>query len=334
MRVAINGFGRIGKCIVRAIFENNLEDEIEIVKINSSCSNIEMEAHLLRYDTVHGKFKAEVKTQENKLVINKTKIEFSSSKKNEDINWQNIDLLFECTGAFLTKEKAIIHTEKGAKKVIISSPVKDNSIKTIILKVNETKLDKVDNIISIGSCTTNCLAPFLKIINDKIGVEKGFATTIHSYTNDQNIVDGYHKNDFRRARAAACSMIPTSSGVSKAIEAVIPELKSKIDGSSIRVPVPNISLIDFTFVSKRDLTKEELNNLIKQSAKKEFQDIIKYTEEELVSCDFIGTNESCVFDSKETRVTDGNFCRVCLWYDNEWAFSLRMIELAQKMNKI
>ena len=333
IRVAVNGPGRIGRAIVRAIYEENFTD-IELVAINSS-AQVETLKHLLRYDSVHGKFNHKVELNNNKLFINDKEILLCNQRDPKKLPWaeMKIDLVFECTGAFTSLIDASQHIEAGAKKVIISAPAKENNVKTIVFGVNDDQLNESDQIISIGSCTTNCLAPIAKILNDNIGIEKGFMTTIHAYTNDQNIVDNAHK-DLRRARACAMSMVPTSTGAAKAIGLVLPELKGKLDGVAIRVPTPNVSMVDLNFIAKRKTSIEEVNSIINNSRHCNMSRALQYVSEPLVSIDFNHSSYSSCFDSTQTKVIGDNLVKVCSWYDNEWAFSVRMLDVAKLMIKL
>ena len=331
IRIAINGFGRIGRCIARAIFETNNKN-IELVAINGPAP-IATQIHLLKYDSIHGKFNQTVtKEGDNTIIINNKKISFSQERNPEKLNWKklNIDIVMECTGIFTNSIGANKHITAGAKKVLISAPAKSDDIKTIIYGVNDQNINPNDKIISIGSCTTNCLAPIAKILNDTIGIEKGFMTTIHSYTNDQNIVDGSHK-DLRRARAAAMSIIPTSTGAAKAIGVVLPELSGKLDGGAIRVPTANVSMIDLNFISKKPTSTTQIHQIIQNAitTNQKTAQILQFTNEPLVSIDFNHTQYSSCFDATQTKVIDNNLVKICSWYDNEWAFSLRMLDLAK-----
>ena len=330
IRIAVNGPGRIGRSIVRAIYEENFND-IELVAINSSAP-IDTLQHLLRYDSVHGKFNHLVEVKNEKLFINNKEILLCNQRDPKKLPWKsmNIDLVFECTGAFTSLEDASQHIEAGAKKVIISAPAKESNVKTIIYGVNDHKISDDDKVISIGSCTTNCLAPIAKILNDSIGIEKGFMTTIHAYTNDQNIVDNAHK-DLRRARACAMSMIPTSTGAAKAIGLVLPELKGKLDGVAIRVPTPNVSMVDLNFIAKRNTSSQEVNSIVANSLNGNMKRVLQYVNEPLVSIDFNHNQFSSCFDATQTKVIGENLVKVCSWYDNEWAFSVRMIDVAKLM---
>jgi len=326
---AINGLGRIGKAILRAKIEENYND-INIVAINSSATTDRI-IHQIKYDSIHGIFNGEIsKKSEDIISINGNEIAIVRGRNPEELPWDKlkVDIVFECTGAFKTISDNNKHLKGGAKKVIISAPAKDKEIKTVIYGVNDEILDQNDKIISIGSCTTNCLAPVVKILNDEIGIEKGFMTTIHAYTNDQNIVDGNH-NDPRRARSAAVSMIPTSTGAASAIGLVLPELKGKLDGGAIRVPTPNVSMTDFNFIAKRKVSIEEINDLIlKKSQEGKMKQVLQYVDEPLVSIDFNHNQYSSCFDSTQTKVID-NLVKICSWYDNEWGFSVRMLDVAR-----
>ena len=332
LRVAINGLGRIGKCVLRAYFENlnHYKNDIEIVAINAGSQNIENRIHSIKYDSVHGKFKEEIKILDNSnFAIANSKITMLFERNIAAINWQGlgVDLVFECTGAFNNEKAAHQHLDVGAKKVIVSAPYNDADT-TIIFGVNDNSLNpSVHNIISIGSCTTNCLAPVVKVLNDNIGIESGFFTAVHAYTNDQSILDSTHSNK-RRARAAALSVIPASTGAAKSIGLVLPELKSKLGGSAIRIPTANVSMIDFKFFATKATTKNQINALMKTAATK-MPRILHISNEELVSSDFNHTQHSAIFDITLTQVINQNFCRVVAWYDNEWAFSNRMLDTAQ-----
>lgn len=335
IRVAINGMGRIGRCVARAIFENPQYQNIELVAVNAS-ADLNTQKHLLKYDSIHGAFSKTVEAVSengaNFLVIDGKKVRVVSDRDPKKLPWGElkIDVVFECTGAFTKHDDAAQHVIAGAKKVIISAPAKEDSVKTIVFGVNHDKLSKDDKVISIGSCTTNCLAPVAKVLHDAIGIEKGFMTTIHAYTNDQNIVDNAHK-DLRRARACAMSMIPTSTGAAKAIGLVLPELKGKLDGGAIRVPTPNVSMVDLNFLAKRETSSAEINELMKKASDGKMAGVLRVVEEPLVSIDFNHSSHSSCFDATQTKVLGGNFVKVCSWYDNEWAFSLRMLDIAGLM---
>jgi glyceraldehyde 3-phosphate dehydrogenase len=327
-RVAINGLGRIGRCVTRAIFEIAEYSDIELVAVNGSAP-AETQKHLLKYDSIHGRFSKSVEVGENCLIIDGKKVKLIAERDPKKLPWKelNIDVVFECTGAFTKFDDANLHIISGAKKVLISAPAKEDSVKTIVYGVNDDKLSKDDKIISVGSCTTNCLAPVVKILNDAIGIEKGLMTTIHAYTNDQNVVDNAHK-DLRRARACAMSMIPTSTGAAKAIGLVVPELKGKLDGGAVRVPTANVSMVDLNFIAKRETSAAEINEIMKKGAVGKMAKVLQIVEEPLVSIDFNHTAYSSCFDSMQTKVLGGNFVKVAAWYDNEWAFSLRMLDVA------
>lgn len=327
IRVAINGYGRIGRNILRALYEGNKHTDIKIVAIND-LGDVNTNAHLTRYDTTHGKFAGEVSVSGTDLVINGDKIRVVAERDPKKLPWKelNIDLVFECTGFFTTKEKAAGHIEAGAKKVIISAPATGVDA-TIVYGVNQDTLKATDTVISNASCTTNCLAPLVKVLNDSVGIEKGLMNTVHSYTNDQALIDVYH-TDLRRARAAAHSMIPTKTGAAAAVGLVLPELNGKLDGFAIRVPTINVSVIDFTFVAKRDTSVEEINTIMKNAAKTPaLKGILEINEAPLVSVDFNHNPASSIFDVSETKVM-GNLVKVLSWYDNEWGFSNRMLDVA------
>jgi glyceraldehyde 3-phosphate dehydrogenase len=324
VRVAINGFGRIGRQVFRIGFN---KQDIDFVAIND-LTDVETLAHLLKYDSVHGKFEGDVDIQEGNLVVNGKKIKVFAEREPEKLPWQdlNVDIVVESTGVFRTKELASKHLTAGAKKVLLSAPAKSSGVKTIVLGVNETTYNKEeDHIVSNASCTTNCLAPMVKIINDKFGIEKGFMTTIHSYTNDQRILDLPHK-DLRRARAAAMNIIPTTTGAAKAVGLVIPELNGKLDGMAIRVPTPDGSLTDLTVWVKKEVSVEDINKAFKEASEGYFKGVLEYSEEPLVSVDIIGNSHSCIFDSISSK-THGKLVKVLGWYDNEWGYSSRMVDM-------
>lgn len=333
VRIAINGFGRIGRNIVRAIHESGRTD-IDIVAIND-LGPVETNAHLLRYDSVHGRFPHEVSVDGDSIKIGKEKFKVTAIKDPAQLPWKElgVDIALECTGIFTSKEKASAHLDAGAKRVIVSAPA-DNADLTVVYGVNHHLLSKDHMVISNASCTTNCLAPVAKVLHDVVGIEHGFMTTIHSYTGDQPTLDTMHK-DLYRARAAAMSMIPTSTGAAKAIGLVIPELKGKLDGSSIRVPTPNVSVVDFKFVAKRSTTVEEINAAIKAAADAgPLKGILGYTLEPNVSIDFNHDPHSSTFHMDQTKVMDGTFVRILTWYDNEWGFSSRMGDTAVAFGKV
>jgi glyceraldehyde 3-phosphate dehydrogenase len=332
VRVGINGFGRIGRNILRAIVESGRHD-IEVVGVND-LAPVETMAHLLRFDSVHGRFPAEVKVEGDSISCGNGKIKVTALKDPSQLPWKDlgVDVAIESTGIFTSKEKASSHLKAGAKRVLVSAPA-DGVDLTVVYGVNHDKLTKDHLVVSNASCTTNCLAPVAKVLNDAIGIDKGFMTTIHSYTNDQPSLDQVHK-DLYRARAAAVSMIPTSTGAAKAVGLVLPELSGRLDGVSIRVPTPNVSVIDFKFVAKRTTTKDEVNGAVKRAADQQMKGILGYTEQPNVSIDFNHDPHSSVFHMDQTKVMDGTFVRVMSWYDNEWGFSNRMADTAVAMGKL
>jgi glyceraldehyde 3-phosphate dehydrogenase len=332
IKVCINGMGRIGRMIVRAIFENNYKN-IELKHINNR-TNSEACSNLLKYDSIHGKFNAELSFDENHLIINKKKISFSQETNLENINWKkfDVDYVFECTGKFNSKDKLLPHLNNGAKKIIVSAPCK-NADKTIVFGVNETELKKEDKVISAASCTTNCLAPVAHILNENFEIQKGFMTTIHAFTSDQRILDNSHK-DPRRARSASQSIVPTSTGASKAIGEIIPSLKGKLEGVAMRVPTPNVSLIELVFCTKKDLSIEKINSVFQNFSKKQKVKVLEVTDEKLVSIDFNHNPASSIVDSTLTNVVGKNMGKISAWYDNEWGFSNRMCNIAEYLHKI
>jgi glyceraldehyde 3-phosphate dehydrogenase len=332
VRVAINGFGRIGRLVLRAIVESRRQD-IVVVGVND-LGPVETNAHLLRYDSVHGKFPGGVSVDGHYMIVDGHKIRVTAIKDPAQLPHEQlgVDIALECTGIFTSKEKASAHLRAGAKRVLISAPA-DGVDLTVVFGVNHQKLTKDDVVVSNASCTTNCLAPVAKVMNDAVGVAQGFMTTIHSYTNDQPVLDQLHK-DLYRARAAALSMIPTSTGAAKAVGLVLPELKGKLDGVSVRVPTPNVSLVDFKFVAKRPTSVEEINNAAKAAASGPFNGILAIIDEPLVSTDFNHNPASSSFALDGTKVIDGTFVRVMSWYDNEWGFSNRMADVAIAMGAL
>jgi len=332
LRVAINGFGRIGRLVLRSIIESGRKDII-VVGIND-LGPVETNAHLLRYDSVHGRFPADVQTKADAIIVNGQEIKVTAIKNPAELPHKelNVDIALECTGIFTSKEKASAHLTAGAKRVLISAPA-DGVEMTVVYGVNHDKLTKDHIIVSNASCTTNCLAPVAKVLNDAIGIEKGFMTTIHSYTGDQPTLDTMHK-DLYRARAAALSMIPTSTGAAKAVGLVLPELNGKLDGVSIRVPTPNVSVIDFKFVAKRATTVAEVNDAMKKAAAGALKNILVIVDAPLVSSDFNHNPASSSFALDQTKVLDGTLVRVMSWYDNEWGFSNRMCDTAAAMGKL
>jgi glyceraldehyde 3-phosphate dehydrogenase len=332
VRVAINGFGRIGRNVLRAIVEADRSD-IQVVAIND-LAPVETNAHLLRFDSVHGRFPGEVKVNGDSIDVGRGPIKVTAIKDPATLPHKalGVDIALECTGIFTAKDKASAHLTAGAKRVLISAPA-DGADLTVVYGVNHDKLTKEHRVVSNASCTTNCLAPVAKVLNDAIGIEKGFMTTVHAYTNDQPSLDQVHK-DLYRARAAALSMIPTSTGAAKAVGLVLPELAGKLDGVAIRVPVPNVSLIDFKFVAKRATDKDEVNAAIKRASEQQLKGILTYTTAPNVSIDFNHDPHSSIFHMDQTKVMDGTFVRVMSWYDNEWGFSMRMADTAVAMGKL
>ena len=332
IKVGINGMGRIGRMILRAIIENN-HKSIEVKHINNR-TNSEACSTLLKYDSIHGKFNAELGFDENHLIINKNKISFSQETDLDNINWKkfDVDYVFECTGKFNSKDKLLPHLKNGAEKVIVSAPCK-NADKTIVFGVNEMELKKEDKIISAASCTTNCLAPVANVLNDAFEIEKGFMTTIHAFTSDQRILDNSHK-DPRRARSASQSIVPTSTGASKAIGEIIPSLKGKLEGVAMRVPTPNVSLVELVFCTKKDLSIEKINSSFHNFSKKQKIKILEITNEKLVSIDFNHNPASSIVDATLTNVVGKNMGKISAWYDNEWGFSNRMCDIAEYLRKI
>ena len=332
VRVAINGFGRIGRNIVRAIYESGRKD-IDVVAVND-LGPVETNAHLLRYDSVHGRFPHAVTTKGDSISIGTDTFKVTAIKDPAQLPWKDlgVDIALECTGIFASRDKAAAHLAAGAKRVIVSAPA-DGADYTVVYGVNHAGLTKEHIVISNASCTTNCLAPVAKVLHDAVGIDHGFMTTIHAYTGDQPTLDTMHK-DLYRGRAAAMSMIPTSTGAAKAIGLVIPELKGKLDGTSIRVPVPNVSVVDFKFVAKRNTTVEEINGAIKAAAEGKLKGILGYTTEPNVSIDFNHNPNSSTFHMDQTKVMEGNFVRILTWYDNEWGFSNRMGDTAVYMGSL
>ena len=332
VRVAINGFGRIGRLVLRSIVEHGRKD-IEVVAIND-LGPVETNAHLLRYDSVHGRFPGQVKVDGDTIDVGFGPIKVTAIRDPKDLPHKDlgVDIALECTGLFTTKEKASAHLEAGAKRVIVSAPC-DNADKIIVYGVNHDTLTKDDLVISNASCTTNCLAPVAKVLHELAGIERGYMTTIHSYTGDQPTLDTMHK-DLYRGRAAALSMIPTSTGAAKAVGLVLPELKGKLDGVAIRVPTPNVSVVDLVFEAGRDTSVEEINEAIRTAANGPLKGILGYTDEKLVSTDFNHDPHSSVFHMDQTKVMEGTMVRILTWYDNEWGFSNRMSDTAVAMGKL
>jgi glyceraldehyde 3-phosphate dehydrogenase len=331
VKVAINGFGRIGRNVLRGIIESGRTD-IQVVAIND-LGPVETNAHLLRFDSVHGRFPATVTTGEDWIDVGRGPIRVTALRNPADLPWSDVDVVMECTGIFTSKEKCLAHLENGAKRVLISAPG-DNADKTIVYGVNHDTLTSADLVVSNASCTTNCLSPVAKVLHDVVGIEKGMMTTIHSYTGDQPTLDTMHK-DLYRGRAAALSMIPTSTGAAKAVGLVLPELKGKLDGFAIRVPTPNVSVVDLKFIAKRATSVEEINAAIKAAADAgPLKGILGYTEFKNVSSDFNHDPHSSVFHMDQTKVMDGTFVSILSWYDNEWGFSNRMADTAVAMGKL
>lgn len=331
IRVAINGYGRIGRQILRAVFEHGMENEIDIVAINGSGS-VALNAHLTQFDTVHGRFPAVVTCDETSLSVNDYRIPYFSKRNPAELPWAalNVDLVMECTGAFTSKEKCQAHLGAGAKKVLISAPGSDDVDATIVYGVNHHCLTPNMTVVSNASCTTNCLAPVVKVLNEHLGVEKGVMTTIHSFTNDQVLTDVGHP-DLRRARAATENMIPTKTGAARAVGLVLPELAGKLDGLAVRVPTINVSLIDFTFVATRNTSADEVNAMLQNAAQNEMKGVLSVNTLPLVSSDFNHTREASIFDATLTKVLHGNLVKVLAWYDNEWGFSCQMLNTARAM---
>ncbi|HIN07278.1 MAG: type I glyceraldehyde-3-phosphate dehydrogenase [Pelagibacteraceae bacterium] len=331
LKVGINGFGRIGRMVLRSIIETNRKD-LEIVAINNRGSN-EVSSFLLKHDTIHGELKARINHSDKSIEINGKKIDMIHETEISKIDWKKykVDVVLECTGKFNTKEKSAQHIKSGAKKVVVSAPCK-NTI-NIIFGVNEKSLKSSDQVISAASCTTNCLAPVVKVLNENFGVERGFMTTIHSYTPDQRLLDNSHK-DLRRSRSAPNSIIPTTTGATKSLGDVIPELKGKVEGISIRVPTPNVSLVEFVFSSSKNLTAEEINNSFLKASKSKLKNILDTNNEPLVSSDFNHNSHSAIVDLSLTKVVANKMAKVSAWYDNEWGFASRMCDLANYFGKI
>ena len=331
-RIAINGFGRIGRCIVRAAIDRG-EKDLEFVSIND-LTDTKTLAHLLKYDSVHGVLDAEVKATEHGIVVNGKEIQVTAIKNPAELPHakNGVDLVLECTGLFTERAKAEGHLAAGGKRVLISAPAKGPDI-TVAYGINHQKVDRSNHkIISNASCTTNCLTPVAKVLLESFGIRRGLMTTVHSYTNDQNLLDLPHK-DLRRARAAALSMIPSTTGAAKAVAEVIPELKGKLHGTAVRVPTPNVSLVDLTVELEKSATAEEINAAFKKAAEGSLKGILQYSDEPTVSIDYNGNPHSSIFDATNTFVVDGNFAKVFAWYDNEWGFSNRMVDMAKFLSK-
>lgn len=330
VKVAINGFGRIGRNVLRAIIESGRTD-IEVIALND-LGPVETNAHLMRYDSVHGRFPGTVTVSGDTIDVGRGPIKVTAERDPKALPWGDVDIALECTGIFTDRPKAALHLENGSKRVIVSAP-SGGADKTIVFGVNDKALTKDDLVISNASCTTNCLAPVAYVLNKAIGIERGFMTTIHSYTGDQPTLDTMHK-DLYRARAAALSMIPTTTGAAKAVGLVLPELNGKLDGVSIRVPTPNVSVVDFKFIAKKSTSAEAINAAIQEAAEGELKGILGFTTEKLVSSDFNHDSHSSIFHMDQTKVMDGTFVRVMSWYDNEWGFSNRMADTAVAFGKL
>jgi glyceraldehyde 3-phosphate dehydrogenase len=328
--LGINGFGRIGRSTLMHIAEKARQD-VRVVKVNAT-GPLETAAHLVRYDSVHGRFRNEVKIGNGTMDLGHGEMQMMSTYNMDELDWSGVDVVLECTGNFNDGDKCQKHLERGAKAVLISAPAK-NVQKTIVMGVNDGALARGDVMISNGSCTTNCLAPVAKVLHENIGIESGIMTTIHAYTGDQPTLDRRHK-DLYRARAAAMSMIPTSTGAAKALGEVLPALKGKLDGSAVRVPTPNVSAVDLTFIAQKDVTEADVNALMAEAAAGPLKGILGYTEEQLVSVDFNHTEESAHFAADQTKVIGGRLVRVLAWYDNEWGFSCRMADVAAAMGRL
>jgi len=328
IKVAINGFGRIGRMVLRAHYESSKQHGLQFVAIND-LGDAATNAHLLKYDTAHGKFPGSVRVDGDSLVVNNDRLRVVAERDPARLPWRQlgVDLVLECTGLFTSKAKASAHLQAGARKVIISAPGEKDVDRTVVFGVNHKALKESDTVISNASCTTNCLAPLVKALDDRIGVVSGLMTTIHSYTNDQVLTDVYHK-DLRRARSATHNQIPTKTGAAAAVGLVLPHLNGKLDGFSIRVPTINVSLVDLTFVAKKKTSVEEVNAAVKQAADSDLRGILEYSTEPLVSSDFNHNPASSIFDATITKVSDGTLVKVYSWYDNEWGFSNRMLDVA------
>ena len=327
VKVAINGFGRIGRNILRAIIESDRSD-IEVIAIND-LGSVATNAHLLQYDSVHGRFPVKIKHSETSLNAGRGDIRVTALRNPADLPWQDVDVALECTGVFTDREKAAIHLDNGATRVLVSAPSK-GADKTIVYGVNHTEISAEDRVISNASCTTNCLSPVAQVLHQNIGIKRGFMTTVHSYTGDQPALDTMH-SDLYRSRSAALSMIPTSTGAAKAVGLVLPELAGKLDGVSIRVPTPNVSCVDLTFETLRDTSAAEINQMVTAAAAGPLNGVLGITDEKLVSIDFNHDPRSSILATDQTKVMDGNLCRVLIWYDNEWGFSNRMADTSVYM---
>lgn len=331
-RIAINGFGRIGRNVLRALYERNMQDELEIVAINDLGSPA-INAHLLKYDTVHGRFAANVEHDEESITVNGNKIKILAERNPAALPWKDldVDVVYECTGIFTARDKAALHLEAGAKHVLISAPGANADL-TVVYGVNDEQITSEHKVLSNASCTTNCLAPVAAALHDSVGIVSGLANTVHSFTNDQNITDAYHK-DMYRARAAGHSLIPTKTGAAAAIGLVIPSLAGKLDGLAIRVPTINVSLLDLTFKAGRKTSVQEINELVTEASKNRFDGVLECNTAPLVSSDFNHSSASSIFDATQTRVIDGDMVKILAWYDNEWGFSNRMLDTTRAILK-
>ena len=334
IRIAINGFGRIGRNVLRAVYEGQYRKDFEVVAIND-LTDLKTNAHLLKYDSIHGTFPGTVSIEGQDLVINGNKVRVCAEKDPSKLPWSDlkVDIVLECTGLFTERDKASTHLKAGAKKVLISAPAGKDVDATIVYGVNHQILKPSHTIISNGSCTTNCLAPVAKVLNDALKIKRGLMVTVHAYTNDQRLTDSAHK-DLRRARAAAVSMIPSKTGAASAIGLVLPELAGKLDGYAVRVPVPNVSLVDLTIETEKPTTPEEINELMRKAANGPLKGVLDFTDEPLVSVDYNHCPASATFDATETRVIDKTMVKVLAWYDNEWGFSNRMLDVAKILGSI
>ena len=328
--VGINGFGRIGRCTLSHIAASG-RDDVRVVKVNAT-GPLETAAHLIKYDSVHGRFPNDVKIGDGMMDLGAGEMQMFSTYNMDELDWSGVDVVMECTGNFNDGEKAKAHLARGAKKVLLSAPGK-NVDRTIVYGVNNEALEASHTMVSNGSCTTNCLAPVAKVLNDAVGIESGIMTTIHAYTGDQPTLDRRHK-DLYRARAAAMSMIPTSTGAAKALGEVLPELAGKLDGSAIRIPMPNVSAVDLTFTASKDVTVADINEIVRAAAEGPMKGVLGYEEAPLVSTDFNHTEESSIFAPAQTKVVGGRLVRVLAWYDNEWGFSCRMADVAAMMGRL
>ncbi|MEL6214629.1 MAG: type I glyceraldehyde-3-phosphate dehydrogenase [Pseudomonadota bacterium] len=333
IKVGINGYGRIGRNVLRALYESNRRSELQVVGVND-LGDAETNAYLTRFDTAHGKFPGEVEVDGDHMIVNGDRIRVTAERDPSQLPWGElgVDVVLECTGIFRTKEKAGAHIEAGAKKVVISAPAGNHVDATIVYGVNHDTLSADDDVISNASCTTNCLAPLAKPLNDTIGIEHGIMTTIHAYTNDQVLTDVFHK-DLRRARSATMSMIPTKTGAAAAVGLVLPELAGRLDGFAVRVPTINVSMVDLSFVAKRETTVDEVNEIVKAASEGAMSGVLAYNDGPLVSIDFNHDPASSTFDATLTKVMQGTLVKVCAWYDNEWGFSNRMLDTAQALVK-